>query len=340
MSVDRIHWLTGSALAQLRDLPSEMVQCVVTSPPYWGLRDYKASGQLGLERTPDAYVAGMVDVFREVRRVLRADGTCWVNIGDGYNAYNGNRGRSASISAHTDGALPAASRGLVTATAKNKDLLGIPWLLAFALRADGWYLRQSIIWVKAHEFCAGGVGSVMPEAVSDRCVSAYEHIFLLTKSPRYYFDTTAATVQGRIKAGVQGAKGSGKREGNRRGGLTPFADGFSDVRANRGYHTYTGHRRLRNVWCIPTAPFKAAHFATFPPQLPDICLQIGSRPDDWVLDPFCGSGTTLAMAEARNRYALGIDLNPDYPQFLDLNRDRVAAYLRKQAAQSREDTPA
>lgn len=392
-----VYWHTGDTLTTLREsFPDQSVQCVVTSPPYWGLRDYRTgrweggdptcthalktkprqdttgSGvdkgrfaatrgtqpgktaaidsrqdfstcatcgatrvdhQIGLEPSPEAYVDRMVEVFREVRRVLRDDGTVWLNVGDSYcndTKWGGTTGGKHAKGLHGD----PIGRTKRTTGLKQKDLLGLPWMLAFALRADGWYLRDRIIWAKAHEFCPGGVGSVMPESVRDRFVNAHEYIFLLTKSPRYYFDAEAATVPGVIAPGVQGAKGSGTREGNRRGGKVNgrphvFADGLADLRTERGYHTYSGQRRLRNVWFLSPQPYKEAHFATFPPSLVDPCIRIGSRPGDWVLDPFCGSGTTLAMAQARGRHAAGIDLNPEYRQLWESTCARVQAYLRK-----------
>ena len=179
---DRLTILCGDALEQLRTLPEASVQTCVTSPPYWGLRDYGVEGQMGLERTPEDYVGKMVEVFREVRRVLRADGTAWVNLGDCYNAYNANRGPGAGLNKNNHNVMPSADRGLSCTSRKNKDLIGIPWRVAFALQADGWWLRCDIVWHKPNP---------MPESVTDRPTRAHEFVFLLSKRARYYYDAEA-----------------------------------------------------------------------------------------------------------------------------------------------------
>ena len=282
--------LRGDSLSVLRTLPDNSVQCVVTSPPYWALRRYDIPdidfvdgwrGQLGQEPTPDLFIAHLVEIFHEVRRVLRADGTCWLNMGDCYNAYNGGAGPSSGIegpdSPHTTQRPQLASGyGLRDKSLKPKDLVGIPWMLAFALRSDGWYLRAENIWAKGISFCEAYSGSVMPESVTDRPTRSHEQVFLLTKSERYFYDHEAVKEVGVIAAGTQGAKGSGKRQGNRRGTPHARADGFSDVRADTGYHTYDGTRNMRTVWAIGVAAFNEAHFATFPPALVDPCLRAGT----------------------------------------------------------------
>lgn len=254
----------GDALSVLRTLPDASVHCCVTSPPYWGLRDYGHEGQMGLERTPEEYVAGMVAVFREVRRVLTDDGTLWLNLGDSYNAYNGGAGPGSKLSRTQTDQRPQLSTGygLQCKTLKPKDLVGIPWRVAFALQADGWYLRQDIVWHKP---------SPMPESVQDRCTKAHEYVFLLSKSARYYYDieavkeqaTYAGTEQNFSTPYKHAGRGSGKRtSGNERIGAPPVV--MADTR-NR-----------RSVWTIATQPFPGAHFAVMPPDLVEPCILAGT----------------------------------------------------------------
>ena len=279
------------------------VQTCVTSPPYFGLRDYGHDGQIGLEQTPEQYIAAMVDVFRCVRDVLADDGTLWLNIGDSYNAYNGNRGRSTSFQQATDEALPKLPKGagLTVQDLKNKDLIGIPWMLAFALRADGWYLRQDIIWHKPNP---------MPESVRDRCTKAHEYIFLLSKSEKYFFDSEA--MQEPASGGTPGNTKPTK-------GGRAYTEGASEHRTAANLHN-VGARETRNrrsVWSVATRPYKGAHFATFPPALIEPCILAGSRPGDIVLDPFMGSGTTAQVALEHGRAFLGCELNADYKALQD-----------------------
>lgn len=250
----------GDVLDVLRELEPESVDCVVTSPPYWGLRDYGQEGQLGLEPTPEEYVTRMVEVFREVRRVLAAHGTVWVNLGDSYNAYNGNRGLSGSTLEGTDrpDARPRlpSGHGLSAGGLKPKDLVGIPWRVAFALQADGWYLRSDIIWSKPNP---------MPESVTDRPTKAHEYLFLLSKQPRYFFDQEAV----RERYGDP-AKGP---DGRRKTGV--FAgDGSIQHRDGERWPNLTG-RNIRSVWEIATQPYPEAHFATFPEELARRCIAAG-----------------------------------------------------------------
>ena len=326
MSTQRI--IPGDCIEAMRTLPDASVHCCVTSPPYWGLRDYGHDGQIGLEATPEAYVARMVEVFREVRRVLRDDGTCWLNLGDSYAAQRsgtampaetlagglegqvvdgrGSRGRGdvepdavAGRARRATGTGPkhrdAAAIGL-----KHKDLCGIPWRVAFALQADGWWLRQDIIWHKPNP---------MPESVTDRCTKAHEYVFLLSKSARYYFDSEA------IKEPVQSSKGNGKsfRGGGSYTGGNSFANSAAKDRATHGNApNETGLRNRRSVWTVSTAPFKGAHFATFPPDLIEPCVLAGSPVGGVVLDPFGGSGTTAGVAIKHGRRAVLCELNPEY----------------------------
>ena len=338
-------------MQQLATLPAASVQCCVTSPPYWGLRDYgtaswlggdagcdhvagtarqdgaphgvdgfagnktgngamgityfrdicgkccarRVDRQLGLEATPDEYVANMVAVFREVRRVLRDDGTLWLNLGDSYAS--GGRstrdpGQSTLHPAQAKGMRrPADGEGI-----KPKDLVGIPWRVAFALQADGWYLRQDIIWHKPNP---------MPESVTDRCTKAHEYIFLLTKSARYFYDHEAIKEE---------ASGPGKPCGTKNDASRNDSATTGTVRGNGET------RNKRSVWTVATKPFKGAHFATFPPDLIEPCILAGSAADTLVLDPFSGAGTTGVVAVQHGRRYIGIELNPDY---LEMSRKRM-----------------
>jgi DNA modification methylase len=295
---------TGNVRDVLPTLDAGSVQCVVTSPPYWGLRDYGVEGQIGLEPTPEAFIATMVAVFREVRRVLRDDGTVWLNLGDSYaSSPAGNFG--PDMPAPADGGRYRSNKPKMDyqgAGLKQKDLCMIPARVALALQADGWYLRSDIIWAKGLSFCPSYAGSVMPESCTDRPTQSHEHVFLLTKQARYYYDAEAVREQGTFPAGTQAAKGSGTREGNRRG---------------VDYATYSGTRNLRNVWAINPQPFSEAHFATFPMALVEPCIKAGSRAGDTILDPFAGSGTTGIVAARHGREFVGIELNPKYAEMAD-----------------------
>lgn len=263
-------------------------QTCVTSPPYFGLRDYGHAGQIGLEQTPDEYIAAMVEVFRCVRDVLADDGTLWLNIGDSYQTTSGG---GQQVAQTNTGAGLATKRATSKQTGlKGKDLIGIPWMLAFALRADGWFLRQDIIWHKPNP---------MPESVRDRCTKAHEYVFLLSKSERYFYDAQAV---------VEPADPANHRDSR---GIRRTAPGSTDhtgFKNGRHYET----RNKRSVWTVATRPYKGAHFATFPPALIEPCILAGSRPGDIVLDPFMGSGTTAAVALQHGRQYLGCELNPAY----------------------------
>lgn len=275
------------------------VQTCVTSPPYFGLRDYKVDGQIGLEQTPEEYIKAMVEVFRCVWDVLADDGTLWLNIGDSYATgttaprQQGSRGLGAA----TQKAQDAVARIGNPDGCKTKDLIGIPWMLAFALRADGWYLRQDIIWHKPNP---------MPESVRDRCTKAHEYVFLLSKSERYLFDSEA--MREPAETTPRGASHSFARKT----ATTPPPGAPANFREDRDATQYTGTRNRRSVWTVATRPYKGAHFATFPPALIEPCILAGSRPGDMVLDPFMGSGTTAAVALQHGRQYLGCELNRDY----------------------------
>jgi len=280
-------------------------QMCVTSPPYFGLRDYGHEGQIGLEQTPEEYIAAMVEVFRCVRDVLADDGTLWVNIGDSYARQAGDDAtRGTPATGHRRVMEAGADRSgkgnnKPPAGYKAKDLIGIPWMLAFALRADGWYLRQDIIWHKPNP---------MPESVRDRCTKAHEYIFLMSKSERYFFDSEA----------MKEPAVSEKPAGNKR---HKYADAYAaseseEHRTKAGLLALTGveweKRNRRSVWTVATRPYKGAHFATFPPALIEPCILAGSRLGEIVLDPFMGSGTTAQVALQHGRQYLGCELNLEY----------------------------
>jgi DNA modification methylase len=288
--------LRGDCREVLRTLPAESVHCVVTSPPYFGLRDYGVAGQIGLEASPDEFVDELVAVFREARRVLRPDGTAWVNLGDTYaGGGNGGGGTFAAERANWRVVPPRSGQRASVNGLKPKDLVGVPWRVAFALQADGWYLRQDIIWSKPNP---------MPESVRDRCTKAHEYLFLLSKSERYYYDADAIAEQG-----------SGRIAGNK----TPTADrdGIIEHAAN-GHGIFSAQQRpcdtrnKRSVWEVTTQPFPEAHFATFPPALIEPCILAGCPKGGTVLDPFGGAGTTGLVADRHGRDAILIELNPDY----------------------------
>ena len=310
MSAPVIH--IGDCLESLRAMPAESVQTCVTSPPYFGLRDYGVDGQIGLEATPDAFVARLVDVFREVRRVLRDDGTLWLNLGDSYNAGRdgGHAGgaKQASLTRHNG----IARSGANVVSLKPKDLIGIPWRVAFALQADGWYLRQDIIWHKPNP---------MPESVTDRCTKAHEYVFLLSKSARYFYDADA------IRQNPSGRKDAIRSFGaakERNDGGKGFAlDGLKG--ANR-----------RSVWSVSTKPFKGAHFATFPPGLIEPCILAGAPVGGVVLDPFGGSGTTAGVAIKHGRRAVLCELNPEYAAMIPARIASIAGETIDMFAEAQE----
>ena len=286
-------------------------QMCVTSPPYFGLRDYGHAGQIGLEQTPDEYIAAMVEVFRCVRDVLADDGTLWLNIGDSYASNPASGGaQSSKMTGGEHKRTPGERKYQRPDGCKPKDLIGIPWMLAFALRADGWYLRQDIIWHKPNP---------MPESVRDRCTKAHEYIFLFSKQARYYFDSEA--MQEPAVGGATGAAASFKRSGSKRNQTIP-GQGYGTHRPEREDVVYNETRNRRSVWTVATRPYKGAHFATFPPELIEPCILAGSRTGDTVLDPFMGSGTTAAVALQHGRQYLGCEINPAYGP---LQQERIAA---------------
>lgn len=353
--------LIGDVREQLKQLSDQSVNCVVTSPPYWGLRDYgtaswdggdlncdhqgkpmatkaninrncgtgndvknaeareffkdicgkcgakRIDSQIGLEQEPEDFINELVSVFREVKRVLRDDGTLWLNIGDSYSGSGkgtaGNLGKK-----NNERHLEHKTGGLIPIGTKPKDLVGIPWMLAFALRADGWYLRQDIIWHKPNP---------MPESVRDRCTKAHEYIFLLTKSPQYYYDHHAIQEDAKTAPGAtwKERKAAGATAGNVIVG-DGVRNGTQRVVHGKGVTSnltrQDGKRNKRSVWTVTTRPFKGAHFATFPPQLIEPCILAGCPEGGTVLDPFFGAGTTGLVAQRHNRKWIGCELNPEY----------------------------
>jgi DNA modification methylase len=327
---NRCHF--GDCLETMRRMPDGIAQTCVTSPPYFGLRDYGHEGQIGLEETPTAFVVKLVEVFREVRRLLKDDGTLWLNLGDSYAGSWGAQGHgpsaSSAMSRHQVANHPkrAQNTGTIRAAGvKPKDLYGIPWRVAFALQEDGWYLRQDIIWHKPNP---------MPESIKDRCTKAHEYIFLLSKSSSYYFDqgaireASAESTISRMAQDVDRQAGSDRVPGKTNGPMKAVGTRNSFARTTKdsaGEHgqtpqfredrepiAYEGMRNKRSVWTVATTPYKGAHFATFPTELIEPCVLAGAPAEGVVLDPFFGSGTTGQVAQNLGRAFIGCELNPAY----------------------------
>ena len=332
--------VNGDCVEVLKLLPDGSVDCCVTSPPYYGLRDYGVAGQIGREDTPEVYVARLTAVFRELRRVLADDGTLWVNIGDSYWGGKGRGGESTceyQVARYKSGisftrpCSNTGARGVIGPRQgrheliKRKDLIGVPWMLAFALRADGWYLRQEIIWHKPNP---------MPESVRDRCTKSHECIFMLTKRESYYFDHKAimepAAYDGRqdtqAKTSPKYADGGtgikvqtfAARAHERWPNVLPACGGIADLPA----------RNKRSVWTVATRPYVGAHFATFPEALIRDCIKAGCPPGGVVLDPFMGAGTTAVVARKLNRNFIGVELNPEYVNLAEKRlREELGMFL-------------
>lgn len=331
--------LQGDALATLKGLQADSVDCCVTSPPYFGLRDYGVEGQMGLESTPEAFVQAMVEVFREVRRVLKPSGSLWLNLGDSYagarkgghpsntSTLIGSGSRAPRIASRRRDNEPVPRSDRALPGLKAKDLIGIPWMVAFALRADGWYLRRDIIWSKPNP---------MPESTKDRPTTAHEYLFLLTKGPRYFYDALAIAeplAESTLREISEGYQGQATKDYEGAGVQNPSAVKARIIAGKRKNHTvrpcdskggnqgngtmpYAAGptRNKRSVWTIPTRPFKGAHFATFPEALVEPCILAGCPEGGLVLDPFAGSGTVGAVALRHFRRFLGIELNPAYAE--------------------------
>ena len=286
--------LFGDCRETLKQFPRGSAQMCVTSPPYYGLRDYGGEdNQIGMEQSPEDYVNEMVQVFREVRDVLADDGVLWLNIGDSYYNYrsDGNYPKQSVSKTRQDLPMSTPVRGNKLKGYKQKDLIGIPWMLAFALRADGWYLRQDIIWHKPNP---------MPESVKDRCTKSHEYIFLLSKNKKYYYDNEA------IKEPVKQDWGKRDRTGGK------YHNPGTGLQPHSGLSKSYERKNKRDVWSVTNKPYKGAHFACFPPDLIEPCILAGSREGDVILDPFMGSGTTAMVAKQHDRHYIGCELHEEY----------------------------
>ncbi len=331
------HIYLGDTLEVLKTLPNEIINCCITSPPYWGLRDYGVNGQIGLEKTPEEYVQKLVHIFSEVKRVLKPEGTLWLNLGD---SYAGSGKGAANYPKNSKKYRQGTNKGMLGKNAvnlklpsgyKSKDLIGFPWMVAFALRNDGWYLRQDIIWHKPNP---------MPESVTDRCTKSHEYFFLLSKSKKYYFaqnkikqplkDSSIA----RLAQNIENQKGSNRVSGKINGSMKAVAKKFdksmagggSKIKGHSGYFDKNGNfigssmANKKSVWTVTTKPFKEAHFATFPEELIIDCVRAGCPINGIVLDPFMGSGTTAIVAKKQNKGYIGIELNPKY---IEIANERI-----------------
>lgn len=300
--------IVGNALHTLKNLPDASVQTVVTSPPYWGLRDYGDDEQLGLEKSPLDFIENLCRVFDEIWRVLKDDGTLWVNLGDSYFPHNGTRGNKEAAGGDTlrgrdNSYQPAPKLSTGGLALKQKELVGIPWRFAFAMQERGWYLRQDIIWHKPNP---------MPESVTDRCTKSHEYIFLLTKSARYYYDNKAIlepVSEVSLKRAEYGWDSDRPSTKNASMGGT----GIHTDKMGTRFVNPEG-RNKRSVWTVTTKGYKEAHFAVYPPDLIEPCILAGSKEGDTVLDPFSGSGTTGEVALKHNRNYIGLELNPEYAE--------------------------
>jgi len=345
--------MVGDVREQLRLLPDVSVQCAVSSPPYWGLRDYGHTSQIGLEPTPEAFVEALVSVCGEVHRVLKSDGVLWLNLGDTYCNSDKWGGGGANTGKHTlehDG-TPASWKAVRRRWhgiegIKPKDLIGIPWMVAFALRSAGWYLRSDVVWSKPNP---------MPERVTDRPTKAHEYVFLLTKSERYYYDAGAIknpTAESTLKEVEQGYDGTARKDFTGTGAQDASAVKSRIVARLRDKQRGHGRRHegfnrrwdemskaeqmavgsnARSVWTFTAANYPDAHFATFPEALPERCIKAGSRVGDLVLDPFCGSGTTGAVALRLGRSFVGIELNPAYAELARVRIGSAAPLFAQEA---------
>jgi len=303
--------LYGDCRDTLKNVTNSSVQMCVTSPPYYGLRDYGGEkNQIGQEQTPEQFIDELVKVFREVKRTLKDDGTLWLNIGDSYYNYRPSKGKSypKQTVSKTKQDLPdySSKRNNKLSNLKEKDLIGIPWMLAFALRADGWYLRQDIIWHKPNP---------MPESVKDRCTKSHEYIFLLSKSKKYYYDNEA------IKEPVKQDWGTRNRANGK------YHNSGSGLQPHSGLTKSYTTKNKRSVWSVTNKPYKHAHFATFPPDLIVPPILAGSKKGDIVLDPFMGSGTTGMVAKEHGRYFIGCELHADYKELI---RQRMPVEISSQ----------
>ena len=318
--------ICGDALETLKNFPDESINCSITSPPYYGLRDYHKKEQIGREKTVEEYLDRLINVFREVRRVLKKDGTCFIVIGDSYAGTSSKKEqRDPKYPKGRNGQNPSITQKVLGY--KSKDLMGIPWRLAFALREDGWYLRSDIIWHKEN---------AMPEACKDRPTRSYEHIFLLSKSPRYYYDYDSMAEP--MKEVSKKRYVRGRSEENKYLNENSGAK-IQKINEARKYGQYKGDnipqfRNKRDIWTINTTSFRGNHYAAFPPKLAEICMIAGCPKGGIILDPFIGSGTVGLIALLHNRKYIGIELNEEY---VDLARKRIETEVKK-LGKEKEDT--
>ena len=318
--------ICGDALETLKNFPDESINCSITSPPYYGLRDYHKKEQIGREKTVEEYLDRLINVFREVRRVLKKDGTCFIVIGDSYAGTSSKKEqRDPKYPKGRNGQNPSITQKVLGY--KSKDLMGIPWRLAFALREDGWYLRSDIIWHKEN---------AMPEACKDRPTRSYEHIFLLSKSPRYYYDYDSMAEP--MKEVSKKRYVRGRSEENKYLNENSGAK-IQKINEARGYGQYKGDnipqfRNKRDIWTINTTSFRGNHYAAFPPKLAEICMIAGCPKDGIILDPFIGSGTVGLVSLLHNRKYIGIELNEEY---VNLTKKRIETEVKK-LGKEKEDT--
>jgi DNA modification methylase len=298
--------LVGDVRTRLAEIPDKSIQSCITSPPYWGLRDYGEDAQIGLEESPQDYVDAMVKVFQEVKRVLRDDGTLWLNLGDSYSGSG--KGPAGNLGAtHDERNMEKKHSAIVPDGLKPKDLIGIPWRVAFALQADGWYLRQDIIWAKPNP---------MPESVTDRCTKSHEYLFLLSKSSKYYFDNNAIKEPSVSKDNTKRDRDSSKLNN------TPGRTRMAGLKTNN-----YDMRNKRDVWTISSKPFRGAHFAVMPEALVEPCILAGSQGGDTILDPFTGSGTVAVVSLSNGRNFIGTELNLEYAE-ISVNRIGLGAEIK------------
>ena len=312
--------IVGDNRQALKELPDSSVQTVVTSPPYWGLRDYGHDNQIGLEQSPDDFIEQLCIVFDEVWRVLKDDGTIWVNLGDSYSVMRDSKASPDSLRTGDGTRVGSAANrnpeNLRKAGLKHKDLVGIPWRFAFAMQARGWYLRSDIIWHKPNP---------MPESVTDRPTKSHEYIFLMTKAPRYYYNHEAIKEKATTVNGKPRQFGASNQVGTMRNDEGRI---FED----------NGLKNKRSVWQVNVKGYKGAHFATYPPELIEPCILAGSKDGDIVLDPFSGSGTTGEVALKNNRNFIGLELNPDYATISEKRiTDAVGMFAEFEMRKTREE---
>ena len=318
--------ICGDALETLKNFPDESINCSITSPPYYGLRDYHKKEQIGREKTVEEYLDRLINVFREVRRVLKKDGTCFIVIGDSYAGTSSKKEqRDPKYPKGRNGQNPSITQKVLGY--KSKDLMGIPWRLAFALREDGWYLRSDIIWHKEN---------AMPEACKDRPTRSYEHIFLLSKSPRYYYDYDSLAEPMKEVSKKRYVRGRSKENKYLN---ENFGAKIQKINEARGYGQYKGDnipqfRNKRDIWTINTTSFRGNHYAAFPPKLAEICMIAGCPKDGIILDPFIGSGTVGLVSLLHNRKYIGIELNEEY---VNLTKKRIETEVKK-LGKEKEDT--